>query len=93
VRPTSWGGAMPCPSSRKLRECLEYVVVHELADLLEPTHNARFIALMDQLMPEWRFRRRCRTGFPCATKAGAAKGYVPAALRLSAYLTIETPSF
>ena len=27
----------------------------ELTHLLEPTHNSRFIALMDQFMPEWRF--------------------------------------
>lgn len=33
---------------------LEYVVVHEMAHLLEPTHNARFIALMDRFMPPWR---------------------------------------
>lgn len=37
--------------------CLEYVVVHELAHLLEPTHNARFVALMDRFLPGWRLRR------------------------------------
>jgi predicted metal-dependent hydrolase len=39
--------------AKKPRECLEYVVVHELAHLREPTHNARFVALMDQFMPQW----------------------------------------
>lgn len=34
--------------------CLEYVVVHELAHLLEPSHNARFKGLMDQFLPGWR---------------------------------------
>ncbi|MDD4964064.1 MAG: SprT family zinc-dependent metalloprotease [Gallionella sp.] len=34
--------------------CLEYVVVHEMTHLLEPSHNARFKALMDQFMPLWR---------------------------------------
>ncbi|MDD2776227.1 MAG: SprT family zinc-dependent metalloprotease [Gallionella sp.] len=34
--------------------CLEYVVVHEMTHLLEPSHNARFKALMDQFMPQWR---------------------------------------
>ena len=34
-------------------ECLEYVVVHELVHLLEPTHNARFVVLMDRFMPKW----------------------------------------
>ncbi|MCP4543632.1 MAG: M48 family metallopeptidase [Chloroflexi bacterium] len=37
--------------------CLEYIIVHEMAHLLEPTHNARFIALMDQFMPNWQFYR------------------------------------
>jgi len=40
---------------KKPRECLEYVVVHEMVHLLEPTHNARFVALMDQFMPKWQF--------------------------------------
>ena len=39
--------------AKKPRECLEYLVVHELVHLLEPTHNARFIDLMDQFMPKW----------------------------------------
>ncbi len=28
-----------------------------MTHLLEPTHNARFVALMDQFMPNWRLRR------------------------------------
>jgi predicted metal-dependent hydrolase len=36
--------------AKKPRECLEYVVVHEMVHLREPTHNARFAALMDQLI-------------------------------------------
>ena len=43
--------------AKKPRECLEYIVVHEMAHLLEPTHNARFVALMDQYIPQWRFYR------------------------------------
>jgi predicted metal-dependent hydrolase len=35
-------------------QCLEYVVVHELVHLLEPSHNARFHALMTQFMPDWK---------------------------------------
>ena len=33
--------------------CLEYVVVHELVHLIEPSHNARFYALMTQFYPDW----------------------------------------
>jgi predicted metal-dependent hydrolase len=39
--------------ARKPIGCLEYIVVHEMVHLLEPSHNARFIALMDQFMPKW----------------------------------------
>jgi predicted metal-dependent hydrolase len=42
--------------ARKPPECLEYVVVHELVHLREPTHNDRFARLMNQLMPHWRDR-------------------------------------
>jgi predicted metal-dependent hydrolase len=31
--------------------------VHELVHLHEPTHNARFLALMERFLPNWRFRR------------------------------------
>ena len=44
--------------ARKPPACLEYVVVHELVHLLEPSHNARFYALMDRFMPDWRFHRK-----------------------------------
>ena len=43
--------------AKKPPRCLEYIVVHEMAHLLEPTHNARFVALMDQFMPNWRYYR------------------------------------
>ncbi len=37
--------------------CVEHVVVHELCHLLEPSHNARFYALMDRYYPRWREAR------------------------------------
>ena len=60
---TKWGSCSPASKSIRLNtdlakkppECLEYIVVHEMTHLLEPTHNARFISLMDQFMPKWRF--------------------------------------
>lgn len=33
-------------------ECLEFVVVHELVHLLEPSHNARFRTLLDEFCPD-----------------------------------------
>jgi len=50
--------------AKKPQECLEYIVVHEMAHLLEPTHNARFVALMDQFMPSWQFYRDQLNRFP-----------------------------
>ena len=38
---------------KKPKDLLEYVVVHELAHLLEPTHNDRFIAILDKHYPSW----------------------------------------
>ena len=34
--------------------CLEYVIVHEMAHILEPNHGKGFIALMDKFIPNWR---------------------------------------
>jgi predicted metal-dependent hydrolase len=59
---TRWGSCVPSKGGIRLNiqlakkppECLEYVVVHELVHLLEPSHNARFKSLLDQFMPDWR---------------------------------------
>lgn len=40
--------------AKKSSDCLEYVVVHELAHLLVRHHDDTFIALMDKHMPRWR---------------------------------------
>lgn len=62
---TRWGSCTPgrrtirlnLELAKKPPMCLEYVVVHEMVHLLEPTHNDRFVALMDQFMPNWQFHR------------------------------------
>jgi predicted metal-dependent hydrolase len=43
--------------AKKPRACLEYLVVHEMIHLIEPTHNARFVSLIDGAMPQWRIVR------------------------------------
>ncbi|MCX5977489.1 MAG: SprT family zinc-dependent metalloprotease [Coprothermobacterota bacterium] len=43
--------------AKKPHQCLEYVVVHELAHILEQHHNDRFIELLNQLLPGWQHRR------------------------------------
>lgn len=40
--------------AKKSPQCLEYVIVHELAHLLERQHNEHFLSLMDKFMPQWR---------------------------------------
>jgi predicted metal-dependent hydrolase len=50
--------------AKKPAECLEYIVVHELVHLLEPTHNARFVAVMDRFMPNWKFHRDALNRLP-----------------------------
>jgi predicted metal-dependent hydrolase len=40
--------------AKKPIRCLEYVVVHEMAHLLERRHGDRFVAVLDEHMPRWR---------------------------------------
>ncbi|WP_431066804.1 M48 family metallopeptidase [Methylotuvimicrobium sp.] len=47
-------------------ECLEYILVHELVHLLERTHNERFKAHMEKLLPDWRERRDLLNRMPLA---------------------------
>jgi len=39
---------------KKPKDLLEYVVIHEMAHLLEPTHSDRFVALLNRHYPTWR---------------------------------------
>ncbi|MBV1787512.1 M48 family metallopeptidase [Marinobacterium sp. D7] len=60
---TRWGGCNPRSGiirinlelAKKPPQCLEYIIVHELMHLIEPTHNNRFVELMDAHLPRWRF--------------------------------------
>ena len=40
--------------AKKPVECLEYVILHELAHLKVKNHGADFVAILDQHMPYWR---------------------------------------
>ena len=61
---TLWGSCNPRSGSirlnselaKKPKECLEYVVVHEMVHLLERSHGQRFIGFMDRFMPLWPIR-------------------------------------
>jgi predicted metal-dependent hydrolase len=62
---TKWGTCNPdarriwvnLELAKKPKECLEYIVVHEMVHLLEHHHNERFMALMDDILPKWRSLR------------------------------------
>jgi hypothetical protein len=36
------------------KDLLEYVIVHEMIHLREPTHNEKFIAMLEKHYPIWR---------------------------------------
>jgi predicted metal-dependent hydrolase len=38
---------------KKPKDLLEYVIVHEMIHLIEPTHKDRFIALLEEHFPTW----------------------------------------
>lgn len=74
---TKWGSCNPIAGNirlntdlaKKLPACLEYIVAHELAHLLERHHNERFMALMDAHMPPWRQYREVLNSLPLAHQA------------------------
>lgn len=61
-----WGSCHPAKGvltfARQLIEvpdsCMEYVVVHEFSHFIHPDHSVRFHEFMDQMMPDWRERRK-----------------------------------
>lgn len=53
---------------KKPKDLLEYVIVHEMAHLLEPTHSERFVALLDKHYPSWREARAELNELPLAAE-------------------------
>lgn len=51
---------------KKPKDLLEYVVVHEMMHLIEPTHNDRFVSLMNKHWPTWRDARKELNDLPLA---------------------------
>ena len=43
--------------ARKPRQCLEYILVHELIHFQARRHDDKFVALMDAHLPNWRHLR------------------------------------
>lgn len=53
---------------KKPKDLLEYIVVHEMAHLIEPTHSERFIAILDEHYPSWREARAELNELPLAAE-------------------------
>lgn len=53
---------------KKPKDLLEYVIVHELVHLLEPTHNERFISILGESFPTWREARAELNELPLAAE-------------------------
>lgn len=53
---------------KKPKDLLEYVIVHEMVHLLEPTHNERFISILGEHFPTWREARAELNDLPLAAE-------------------------
>lgn len=72
---TKWGSCNTSSSNIRLNtdlakkppECLDYVILHELAHLRVRKHSEEFFALLDQGLPQWREVRRLLNDLPLRT--------------------------
>lgn len=73
---TKWGGCnhrvgtirLNTELAKKPRDLLEYIIVHEMTHLIEPTHSQRFTALLDEHYPTWREARAELNELPLAAE-------------------------
>jgi hypothetical protein len=73
---TKWGGCnhragnirLNTELVKKPKDLVEYVVVHEMLHLIEPTHSERFIALLDEHCPTWREARAELNALPLSAE-------------------------
>ncbi|MBF0159758.1 MAG: M48 family metallopeptidase [Magnetococcales bacterium] len=69
---TRWGSCNPATRRilfnlelvKKPEQCLEYIVVHELAHLIHRNHGKEFVALLDAHLPHWRMTRERLNSMP-----------------------------
>lgn len=74
---TKWGGCnhraghirLNTELVKKPKDLLEYVIVHEMVHLLEPTHSDRFVAILAHHYPTWREARDELNELPLAAEA------------------------
>ena len=53
---------------KKPKDLIEYVIVHEMVHLLEPTHSERFISILEKHYPSWREARAELNELPLASE-------------------------
>jgi predicted metal-dependent hydrolase len=71
---TKWGSSNPrlhtirlnLELAKKPPECLDYVILHEIAHFLAPDHGVYFVQLLDSNMPNWRLLRQRLNEAPLA---------------------------
>jgi len=71
---TKWGACNPDAKRiwlnleviKKPPECISYLVLHEIAHLVEPNHGDAFVAFLDRHMPNWRTFRDMLNAAPLA---------------------------
>jgi hypothetical protein len=71
---TKWGSCNSASKTIRLNtdlakkplQCLEYIVVHEMAHLVVRHHNEQFGGLMDKCLPGWRLLRQMLNNTPLA---------------------------
>lgn len=74
---TKWGGCnhragtvrLNTELVKKPKDLLEYVVVHEMTHLIEPTHGERFLALLTKHYPQWQNARAELNELPLGAEA------------------------
>lgn len=74
---TKWGGCnhrarnirLNTELVKKPKDLLEYVVVHEMLHLIEPTHSERFLTLLSKHYPAWRDARAELNELPLGAEA------------------------
>lgn len=73
---TKWGSCNPKAGNirintelvKKPKDLVEYVIVHEMIHLIEPTHNDRFITLLTEHFSSWREARAELNELPLAAE-------------------------
>jgi predicted metal-dependent hydrolase len=73
---TKWGGCNQKAGHIRLntqlvtkpKDLLEYVIVHEMVHLIEPTHSDRFLAILGKHYPTWREARAELNELPLAAE-------------------------